>query len=478
MQRVFQIHSADTVGVAAETLHKGEAADGLCLREYIPAGHKVALRDIRSGETVLKYGYPIGEATADIPAGALVHTHNLRTQLTEAQSYAYNPANKPLSPTKAPTFMGYRRRDGRAAIRRDIYILPMVGCINGTAQKLCTLAQARFGQRCDSIFALTHPYGCSQLGGDLQTTQQTLAGLARNPNAFGVLLLFLGCENNTPESFLPLVDGLENIRYLTIQSCGDETEEALRLLDGLTAAAASVRREPIPASELVLGLKCGGSDAFSGITANVLCGSVCDRFLSFGASALLTETPEMFGAEQILMQRAENESVFRDIVRMIEQRKAYYIQHGQPVYENPSPGNKAGGITTLEEKSLGCIRKGGSAPVRGVLSVGETCPKGGLYLLDGVGNDAVSCTNLSASGAHMILFTTGRGTPFGAAVPTLKISTTHALARQKPHWIDFDGADPMDTDALTALILQVASGQPVRAEQDRQIAIFKNGVTL
>lgn len=468
MAGLFQIHPSDTVAVAMEKLPNG-----------IPAGHKAALRPIRRGEKVIKYGQCIGVATQDIARGEHVHTHNLATHLTETAQYIYTPAYHPLPPAKAPVFLGYRRPDGRCAIRKNILVLPMSGCVNGTAQRVAAKAQALFGDRCDGIFALTHPYGCSQLGGDLLCTQKTLAGLSDSPNIFGVVFVFLGCENNTPESFLPLVRDVRNTQTVILQKTQDEEAVLLQALDAVTASAAGIAREPIPASELVIGLKCGGSDAFSGITANVLCGKLCDRFLAFGAGAVMTEVPEMFGAEHLLMNRAENEKVFRDIVRLIGDCKKYYTDHGQPVYENPSPGNKAGGITTLEEKSLGCIQKGGTAPVHAVLRNGERCTEKGLYLLEGVGNDMVSCTNLAAAGVHLILFTTGLGTPFGSAVPTVKISTGPALFRQKPGWIDFDGSET-DVRRLEAHILSVAGGRMTCAERSgfREIALFKDGVTL
>lgn len=468
MARLFQIHPSDTVAVVMEDLPSG-----------VPAGHKVALRPIRKGEKVIKYGQCIGIAAQDIARGEHVHTHNLVTNLTTAPQYTYAPLYNPLPAAEAPFFAGYRRRDGRCAVRKQILILPMVGCVNSVAQSLAAKAQTLFGERCDDIFALTHPYGCSQLGGDLRTTQMTLAGLADNPNIFGVLFVFLGCENNTPETFLPLVQNVQNAQTVVLQKTQNEEDVLLKALDAMTASIAHIMREPIPASELVIGLKCGGSDAFSGLTANVLCGKLCDRFLSFGAGAILTEVPEMFGAEHLLMRRAESEAVFHDIVRLVEDCKKYYTNHGQPIYENPSPGNKAGGITTLEEKSLGCIQKGGTAPIHAVLRQGERCREKGLHLLEGVGNDMVSCTNLAAAGAHLLLFTTGLGTPFGSAVPTIKISTGQSLFRQKPGWIDFDGSRD-DVQALEAHILSVAGGQRTCNERNgfREIAIFKDGVTL
>ncbi len=444
-------------------------------------GHKVATTDIASGRDIIKYGQPIGVATADIAAGQAVHTHNLRTKLAGIETYSYTPIPAGLTPVTDPrTFDGYRRDNGEVGIRNELWIIPTVGCVNETAE---AMARA-FGSE---VFVWKHPYGCSQLGDDLAMTHRLLVSLARHPNAGGVLLLGLGCENNTLDSFRAELQGAR-YQFLSAQQTGDEIAEGVRALRALAEVAATARREPVPLSELRVGLKCGGSDAFSGITANPLVGVFSDRLVARGGTTVLTEVPEMFGAETCFLNRCVNRDVFDRAVAMLNGFKKYYLDHGQPVYENPSPGNKEGGITTLEEKSLGCIQKGGTAPIVDVLDHGDRLRSRGLNLLSGPGNDIVACTALAAAGVHLILFTTGRGTPLGGPVPTLKISTRSALAERKPHWIDFDagrllGGATMDAlaDELLAQVIEIASGRrKTRAEENgfREIALFKNGVTL
>ncbi len=435
-------------------------------------GHKIAVRKIGAGEAVVKYGFPIGTATRDIAAGERVHTENLKTALSGAQNYSYCPQIVPLRPQSPAVFQGYLRKNGDVGVRNDLWIIPTVGCVNGVAKALAKRTGA---------FPFTHPYGCSQLGDDLAVTQKMLAGLIRHPNAGGVLVLGLGCENNGIEAMKAALGAYdsERIRFLNCQDCEDELAEGERILVELKAIAEADRRTEMPVSALRLGLKCGGSDGFSGITANPLCGKVTDRLVSMGALAVLTEVPEMFGAEQILFERCVNETVFEKAAALINETKAYFLSHGQPVSENPSPGNREGGITTLEEKSLGCVQKGGSAPVTAVLGYGDTAKTPGLNLLQGPGNDMVAVTNLAAAGCQLILFTTGRGTPLGAPVPTLKIATNSALAEKKAHWIDVD-AQAQGEDALFSLLLATADGKKTKNEEHgfREIAIFKEGVTL
>jgi len=490
LKKLIKINELDNVAVASADLRGGETHGGVTILEDIAFGHKLALRDIGRGGAVIKYGFPIGTARERIAAGSLVHTHNLATALTETDSYEYAPVPREKSKAeKSPTFMGYRRKDGSVGVRNEIWIIPLVGCVNKTAELLARRANERFGDLCGGVFAYTHPYGCSQLGGDHVTTQKILAGLAKHPNASGVLLLSLGCENNSLESFLPVLGEYDRdrVRTLVTQDCGDEISAGLGILEELARRASGESREEIPASELVIGMKCGGSDAFSGVTANPLCGLLAERFTGFGGRVILTETPEMFGAERLLMSRAASRDVFDKTVKMIDGFKRYFTAHGQPVYENPSPGNRAGGITTLEEKSLGCVQKGGGAQVTAVLELSEQCVTPGLNLLSGPGNDIVSCTNLTASGAHVILFTTGRGTPLGAPVPTVKIASHSALTRRKPGWIDFDAGVVLDgvgfdvcAAELERVVLSVAGGAPAKSEVHgyREIAIFKDGVTL
>ncbi len=459
MAHLYVIHPADNVAVDTDT------------------GFKVALREIRRGENVVKYGSPIGHATEDIAAGERVHVHNMATSLAEHESYEFHGAHPlPEPEDRGETFMGYLRADGRVGIRNELWIIPTVGCVGAVAE---TLARLHGG------FAFTHPYGCSQLGDDHRTTQLVLRGLCLNPNAGGVLVVGLGCENNTMESFKTLLGDAdpERIRFLVCQDHEDEIAEGGRLIAELKERMTRDERVPCPVSSLRVGLKCGGSDGYSGITANPLVGRFTDSLTRAGGGAVLTEVPEMFGAERLLMDRASSREVFDGTVDLIERYKDYFLRHGQVVYENPSPGNKAGGISTLEDKSLGCTQKSGSSPVAGVLGYGDRIPAGGLWLLEGPGNDMVACTNLAAAGCVMILFTTGRGTPLGAPVPTVKIASNAALAKKKSGWIDFDASPALERDIdedFRRTVLAVAEGRACANERrgDRQIAIFKDGVTL
>ena len=436
------------------------------------SGHKYALCDIKKGEHVIKYGFSIGRAKEAIKEGDHVHSHNLATALDGTLEYTYSPSYE-ISAKKEPfTLMAYRRKNGQVGIRNDVWIVNTVGCVNGISQKLSSLTGA---------FCFTHPYGCSQLGGDHERTQKVLKGLINHPNASGVLVLGLGCENNNIDEMKKVLGGYdaERVRFLNVQDCEDEIAEGVRIIRELQQRAEKEVRVAVPVSEIVIGMKCGGSDGFSGLTANPLCGKITDSLVSMGGSAVLTEVPEMFGAEQLLMNRCVNEGVFDKTVRLINDYKEYFIAHGQPVSENPSPGNKKGGITTLEEKSLGCVQKGGSAAVTAVLDYGDTVKEKGLNLLNGPGNDIVACTNLTAAGCHIILFTTGRGTPLGAPVPTVKIATNTAIYEKKPHWLDFD-AMKGDEEALWKLIKEICEGKEACNEKNgyREIAIFKDGVTL
>jgi len=447
-------------------------------------GQKYAVKEIKKGETVIKYGFPIGEAKRDIKKGEKVSPENLRSRLSGITEWTYRPIEGSAVGTDEGFFTGYQRSDGRAGIRNDIFVIPTVGCINGVAREL---AEAIGG------IALTHTYGCSQLGNDLENTRKTLAALARHPNAGAVLVLGLGCENN-------LIDGVKNaienysgkydksrINYLNIQDCGNEISEGLALLRKLKEITDRDSRTQIPMSKLKIGVKCGGSDGYSGITANPLIGQVSEAFAIKGASILMTEIPEMFGAEEILLSRCKTQAVFDQAAKMINGFRKYYLDHGEKISENPSPGNIAGGISTLEEKSLGCVQKGGSVPVVGASQCWESICGSGLHIVNGPGNDMVAVTNLMAAGANMILFSTGRGTPLSAPIPTVKISTNSALAEKKPHWIDYDAGQMLTenrenycAEQLFELCLRVANGETVKGERKgySDIAIFKNGVTL
>lgn len=489
MSKLFKINDKDNVAVALEELKKGEIIDNIKLLDDIPFGHKVLLNDLKSGENIIKYGNPIGHLTVDCKKGEHIHEHNLKTNLSDIIEYTYCAENE-YQPKKCDvTFNGYLRQDGRAATRNEIWIIPTVGCVNNTAKRLEKIGQDIIGDGCDGVFAYTHPFGCSQLGDDQENTRKILASLANHPNAGGVLIVSLGCENTNAETFKKYLGDYneKRIKFLITQDCEDELEKGEKLLKELYTFVKSFKREPIPINKLVVGYKCGGSDAFSGITANALCGRLTDKLTSFGTSAILTEVPEMFGAEKLLMKRCENEKVFNKCVNMINSFKQYFFSHNQECYENPSPGNHDGGITTLEEKSLGCIQKGGKAVITDVLEYGEHCKKQGLNLLTGPGNDIVSTTNLTAAGANIILFTTGRGTPLGASVPTIKVSSNSRLAKRKSNWIDFNAGELIEsndfenmTEEIFKLLIDIASGRQTKNEQNgyREISIFKDGVIM
>jgi len=447
----------------------------------LKSGHKHALCDIKQGENIIKYGFPIGHATENIKKGDHVHSHNLKTNLSGNLAYTYKP-NKVNIPkiNSGKTFLGYVRKNGDVGIRNDIWIVNTVGCVNKVAEELAK----KTGAKC-----FTHPFGCSQLGDDQMVTQKILSGMVHHPNAGGVLVLGLGCENNNIGEFKKVIGEIdpEHVKFLNMQDVEDEIAVGVKLIDALKEHAAKTPRTPIPISKLKVGLKCGGSDGLSGITANPLVGSFSDKLIAMGGTSVLTEVPEMFGAETLLMERAEDKAVFEKTVALINEFKDYFTRHNQVIYENPSPGNKAGGITTLEEKSLGCVQKGGKSTVVDVLNFGDRLQKNGLNLLNGPGNDIVAITNLMASGVHMILFTTGRGTPVGSAVPTVKIATNHPLFEKKNRWMDFDASPLLSgtsmealTDALLDYCIDVASGKQTKNEENgyEEISIFKDGVTL
>lgn len=484
---IFIINPADNVAVALHALSAGECGAA----QPIPAGHKLALRDIAPGEEIVKYGHPIGRATRPIARGEWVHVHNVRTNLSGQLRYSYSPAPAAPLPRLSPrTFMGYERADGRAGIRNEIWIIPTVGCVNGIARALSRDAQALRRPGIDGITAFAHPYGCSQMGDDLVRTREALLALMRHPNAGGVLVVGLGCETNRLRDIEDALSASDrqHIRFMNCQDELDEHARGMELIGELAEQAAQCARVPVDAGKLVIGLKCGGSDGYSGITANPVVGTLSDRVIALGGSAVLTEVPEMFGAEQILMNRCADEATFERTVRLINDFKQYFISNGQVIYENPSPGNKDGGITTLEDKSLGCTQKGGSAQVVDVLDYAQQVRRPGLALLSAPGNDLVSSTALAMAGAQIVLFTTGRGTPFTCPVPTLKISSNPALSARKGGWIDFDAGRMLDgmsrdalADELLDLVLDVASGaRRTRSEalDKSDLAIFKTGVTV
>ena len=493
MQKFIKINEKDKVAVALAPLSAGmEISVGgasVVLREDIAQGHKFALTDIQEGEPVIKYGQPIGIAKESIPAGTWIHTHNMKTALGDLLTYTYNPEHPHLEPTEERFFEGFRRADGKVGVRNELWIIPTVGCVNNVASAIAAKAQKFCTGTIDAAVAFPHPYGCSQMGDDQEHTRQILADLINHPNAGGVLVLGLGCENSNIDVLKPYIGSYDEkrVKFLVCQESEDEIEDGVKLMEELAAYAQTFHREPISFSQLIIGMKCGGSDGLSGITANPTVGAFSDILISKGGTTILTEVPEMFGAETLLMNRCENEELFEKTVDLINDFKNYFKSHNQTIYENPSPGNKKGGISTLEDKSMGCTQKSGTAPVKGVLAYGEPVKTKGLNLLSAPGNDLVASTALAASGAHIVLFTTGRGTPFASPVPTVKISSNSNLAGHKKNWIDFDcGVLTEDTDmetlsnALFDYVIAVASGKLVNSEEKgfHDMAIFKQGVTL
>lgn len=496
--KFIKINPADNVAVALEPLAKGEQVLGVTLQEDIPAGHKITLRDFAAGENVIKYGYPIGHLLRPAAAGTLIDHNCIKTNLEGLLEYKYEPGARnasdvDMAASALSTFSGFRRADGQVGVRNQIWIIPTVGCVNG----ICGTLAERFKEEIkgregsvDAVVAFPHNYGCSQLGDDHANTRTILADMVHHPNAGGVLIVSLGCENNQLDAFMELVGEVDSrrVKTMTVQKIeGDETEHGLVLLREIFAACQGDVRSDVPVSELKVGLKCGGSDGLSGITANPLLGAFSDWIVAEGGTTVLTEVPEMFGAETILMNRCADRALFEQTVSLINDFKTYFIKNEQPVYENPSPGNKAGGISTLEEKSLGCTQKSGQSLVRGVLGYGQRLSCKGLNLLSAPGNDLVASTALAAAGCQIVLFTTGRGTPFGSFVPTMKISTNSRLASMKPTWIDFNAGVLAEGEPMPAVlerfrdyVLAVASGTPVNNEKNswREIAIFKSGVTL
>ena len=497
MADFIKINVADNVAVAIHDVEAGGSfeVDGVQINTLsaIPAGHKVALRDMAESEDVIKYGFPIGHLLKAVPQGGLIDHSNLKTNLDGLLEYSYQPELTEIAPTSDKAFFkGYRRADGRAGIRNELWIIPTVGCVNGVAQSIQKQIEKELSNypSIEKVIAFPHNYGCSQLGGDHENTRKILADMVHHPNAAGVLVVALGCENNQLSAFRELVGEVDETRIKFMESQkikGDEVENGLGLVREIAEAAKADVREDIPISELKVGLKCGGSDGFSGITANPLLGRFSDWIVAHGGTTVLTEVPEMFGAETILMSRCQDEATFDKTVHLINDFKAYFMKNDQPVYENPSPGNKAGGISTLEEKSLGCTQKSGKSIVRDVLLYGDRLKIKGLNLLSAPGNDLVASTALAAAGCQIVLFTTGRGTPFGTFVPTAKISTNSTLAANKPLWIDFnageivDGRPSEEVDAsFVDFVLGVASGEQTNNEKSgySEIAIFKSGVTL
>jgi len=492
----LKINPADSVVVCLRNYQKGEEISidnkTISILQDTPVGHKILINDTPKGTNIIKYGYPIGHAKEDLKAGQWVNENNLKTNLSGTLSYEYKPVNEELTiANENLTFNGYVRKNGEVGIRNEVWIVPTVGCVNGIAERLAGMLEKETGlEGIDAVHAWHHNYGCSQLSEDHENTRKVLRDIVLHPNAGAVLILSLGCENNQPDEFEKLLGDYDKdrIKFLVVQKVqGDEVEEGMKILRSLYEIAKNDKRTVCPLSELRVGLKCGGSDGLSGITANPLVGEFSDFLVAQGGTSILTEVPEMFGAETILMNRCKNEGLFDQTVKLVNDFKEYFLSHGEPVGENPSPGNKAGGISTLEDKALGCTQKCGRAPVSGVLGYGDRLQTKGLNLLSAPGNDLVASTALASAGCQIVLFTTGRGTPFGTFIPTMKISTNSNLYKNKQNWIDFNAGELVDgTDMKTLVkkftekIIAVANGEKTRNEENgyREISIFKNGVTL
>ena len=490
------INDRDNVAVALQDLTAGQeivlSDRKVILCDDITRGHKFALDNIKAGEPIIKYGYSIGNAKVDIPQGSHIHSHNLKTALDGVKDYSFDKVEEAKLPHVERTFEGYVRSNGDVGIRNEIFIIPTVFCVNNIARVLEKYANDRIKElnidNVDGALALTHPYGCSQMGEDQESTQRVLASLSKHGNCGGVLVLGLGCENNNINVFKEYLDlDDDRIVFLNTQDSDDEIDDGYQLIDELINKAAKCQRQSVPLSRLRIGLKCGGSDGLSGITANPLIGRLSDVVVGAGGTSVMTEVPEMFGAEQLLMNRAKDNATFEKCVNLINNFKNYFISHGQVVSENPSPGNKAGGITTLEDKSLGCVQKGGSSCVSDVLCYGQMLSSNGLNLLEAPGNDGVASTALAAAGCHLVLFSTGRGTPFATAVPTVKISTNSELYQKKGAWIDFNAGSIVEgkdfktlTDELLDYVIEVASGKMTKSEKMgyHEIVIWKDGVTM
>lgn len=496
MQSIIKIHSLDNVAVALRDLEEGErvsiAGQDLVLKQPVGRGHKFALQPLAVNELVMKYGLPIGHATQPVSAGEIIHSNNARTNLSDLDEYQYQPEFATLSEQAADREVQiYRRRSGEVGIRNELWILPTVGCVNGIARQILQrfLKETAEAADIDGVHLFSHPFGCSQLGQDHENTRTMLQNMVRHPNAGAVLVIGLGCENNQVDVFRQTLGETDEqrVKFMICQQQDDEVEAGLALLHELYEAMRHDQRQPGRLSELKFGLECGGSDGLSGITANPLLGRFSDQMIANGGTTVLTEVPEMFGAERILMSRCRDEDTFSKTVKMVNDFKAYFIAHNQPIYENPSPGNKAGGITTLEEKSLGCTQKAGQSQVVDVLNYGQRLTQPGLNLLSAPGNDAVATSALAGAGCHMVLFSTGRGTPYGGFVPTVKLATNSELAAKKPHWIDFDAGQLIHGVEMPELLAQfvdtivaIANGRQTRNEVNdfRELAIFKSGVTL
>ena len=473
----------DDVGLVVSDLSQGTlirtAAGVVAAIDNIPAGHKVAIRAIAASAPVHKYGEVIGVAREDIPPGAHVHVHNLGVGQTTGSAAPFRSKPAAWIPPAEPTrdrFLGYRRADGRAATRNYIAVLPTVNCSATVARMVAATANATHGgvPGLDGVIALTHDLGCGMAEGTAgdDILRRTLRGYAGHANIVAVLTISLGCEINQPEN---VFGGNVSVETLGIQELGGTAATVNAALDRIAemvSEAAILRREPIPVSDLVLGLQCGGSDAYSGLTANPTLGVAADLLVAAGGRVILGETPEIYGAEHLLRNRAATPQVGQRVDELIAWWQEYTARNDAELDSNPSKGNRAGGITTIWEKSLGAVLKGGTSPLNDVVAYAQPVTATGLTFMDTPGYDPVSATGMVAGGANLLAFTTGRGSVFGSRpTPCLKISTTSRLYEHMRGDMDFDAGPAMSRDdqihygtRLFEALVDMASGAPSKSE--------------
>jgi altronate hydrolase len=481
MSRVLILNPADDIAVALDDVATGETPEGLDgpARADIAQGHKIARHAVPEGGIVRRYGQVIGRAKTAIEAGDHVHVHNLAMAEDGREAEVGADVHPPVPLTDA-TFQGIVRKDGRVGTRNYIGVLTSVNCSATVARRIAdAFPDASLPKGVDGVVAFTHQGGCggSSLSTDVELLQRTLAGYARHPNFAAILIVGLGCEANQIPDWLRKSE-LETgttLRAMTIQEAGGTAraiEAGIEIVRELVDEAAKVERQTVSASHLTVGLQCGGSDGWSGVTANPALGAAVDLLVAHGGSAMLSETPEIWGAEHLLLRRATSQGVADKLNARLDWWRAYADKHGMELNNNPSPGNLKGGLTTILEKSLGAVAKSGSTPLTDVIGYAEPLKTQGLTFMDSPGYDPCSATGQIASGANLIVFTTGRGSVFGAKpAPSIKVASNAKLAS----WMDED----MDIDASPVLtgtpmaevgaeiferMLAVASGEPSKSE--------------
>ena len=481
MTRALTLNPADDVAIVLEALEPGTAVESLNLSaaEAIPAGHKIARHAIAAGSVVRKYGQVIGEAVRDIAAGAHVHTHNLA--MSEARAGAAIGVDaRTHRPLSGASFEGFVRADGSVGTRNYIGVLTSVNCSATVARRIAdAFPDSSLPRGVDGVVAFTHQGGCggSSLSTDTAVLQRTMAGYARHPNFAAVLVVGLGCEANQIPDWLAR-EGLEpnaDLRTLTIQEAGGTSraiEAGLVAVREMITRASTARRQTVSAAHLTVGLQCGGSDGWSGVTANPALGAAVDLLVAHGGRAMLSETPEIWGAEHLLLRRATTPEVADRLLARLEWWRAYADRHGMELNNNPSPGNLAGGLTTILEKSLGAVAKSGATPLNDVIGYAEPVTAPGLTFMDSPGYDPCSATGQIASGANLLAFTTGRGSVFGAKpAPSIKLASNARLASWMDEDMDIDASPVLNGVSLAAMgelifarMLAVASGEPAKSE--------------